>query len=198
MKSVTQRDRRKQNAYGHRSSFPPQGHYGNDENHFRYHNHGHPPWHWPQVPGWKATLRIDGWAKQLFQCPDIFGEGLSAGFGDAIESLRPAQYEPLFDSHVPGFFELEQLRSQVAVGGLSLGAEPCKLSLFHADEQRKQGQSQPAVHHGIELGQIRHGLDRAVCAPALRRSRRRCRTRSGRERWPPETRSCPANRCQST
>ena len=27
----------------------------------------------------------------------------------------------------------------------ALDAEPCKLSLFHAAEQRKQGQSQPAV-----------------------------------------------------
>src|SRR5271155_2110145 len=146
----------------------------------------------------KHSLRIDGWAKQLFQGLDVFDEGLATGFGDAIEGLRLAQHELLFDSHVSCFFELEQLRAQVTVCGLSLGAEPCKLSLFDAAEQRQQGQSQSAVNHGIELGQIRHGLDRAVCAPALRRSCRRCRTRSGRERWPRETRSCPASRCQST
>jgi hypothetical protein len=74
----------------------------------------------------RHALRIDGWAKQFFQCLDIFGEGLAAGFGDAIEGLRLAQHELLFDGHVPGFFELEQLRAQVAVCGLSLGAEPCK------------------------------------------------------------------------
>ena len=91
------------------------------------------------------ALRIDGWAKQLFQCLDVFGEGLAAGFGDAIEGLRLAQHELLFDSHVPGFFELEHLRGQVAVRRLSLGAEPCKLGLLHTSEQRKQGQAQSAV-----------------------------------------------------
>jgi hypothetical protein len=50
----------------------------------------------------------------MFQCLDVFGEGLAAGFGNAIEGLRLARYELLFDSHVPGFFELEQLRAQVA------------------------------------------------------------------------------------
>jgi hypothetical protein len=68
----------------------------------------------------------------LSQCLDAFGEGRAAGFGDAIEGLRLAQHELLFDSHVSGFFELEQLRPQVAVGRLSLGAEPAKLSLFDA------------------------------------------------------------------
>jgi hypothetical protein len=36
----------------------------------------------------KHALRIDGWAKQLFQCLDVFGKGLAAGFGDAIQGLR--------------------------------------------------------------------------------------------------------------
>ena len=31
--------------------------------------------------------QLDGWAKQLFQCPDVFGEGLAASFGDAIQGL---------------------------------------------------------------------------------------------------------------
>ena len=82
----------------------------------------------------KHALHVNGWAKQLFQCLDVFGEGLAAGFGDAIEGLRLAPHELLFDSHVPGFFELEELRAQVAVGGLRLGAEPGKLSLFDAAE----------------------------------------------------------------
>src|SRR6516165_6659104 len=149
-------------------------------------------------PSMKRGLHIDSWTEQLFQCLDVFGEGLAAGFGDAIEGLRLAQHELLFDSHVPGFFELEQLRAEIAVRCLSLGAEPCKLRLFHAAEQREQGKAQPAVNYGIELGQIRHELDRAVCAPAPRRLRRRCRTRSGRERWRPETQSCSAHRYQST
>ncbi len=61
------------------------------------------------------TLRIDGRAKQLFHCLDVFGESLAAGFRDAIEGLRLAQHELLFDGHVPGFFKLEQSRAQVAV-----------------------------------------------------------------------------------
>jgi hypothetical protein len=61
----------------------------------------------PRRPIMKRALRIDGWAKQLSQCPDVFGEGLAAGFGDAIEGLRLAQHELLFDSHVPVCFELK-------------------------------------------------------------------------------------------
>src|SRR5260370_40627651 len=82
-------------------------------------------------PIMKHALRIDGWAKQLFQCLDVFGEGLAAGFGDAIEGLRLSQHELLFVIPVPGFFGLEQLRAQVAGFGLRLCPKPCKLSLFH-------------------------------------------------------------------
>ena len=39
---------------------------------------------------------LDGWAKQLFQCLDVFGEGSAAGFGDAIQGFRLAQHELLF------------------------------------------------------------------------------------------------------
>ena len=42
------------------------------------------------------ALRIDGWAKQFFQCLDVFGKGLATGFGDSIEGLRLAQHEFLF------------------------------------------------------------------------------------------------------
>ena len=52
---------------------------------------------------------LDGWAQQLFQCLHVFGEGLAATFGNAIEGLRLAQHESLLDSHVPSFFELQQL-----------------------------------------------------------------------------------------
>jgi hypothetical protein len=99
--------------------------------------------------------------EQLFQRLDVCGESVATSFRNAIDGLRLAQHELLLDGHVPGFLELEQLGAQVAVRGLGLSAEPSKLSLFHTAEQRKQGQPQPAVNHGIELGQIRHGLNRA-------------------------------------
>ena len=47
--------------------------------------------------------------EQWSPCLDVFGEGLAAGFGDAIEGGRLAQHELLFDRHAPGFFEPEQL-----------------------------------------------------------------------------------------
>jgi hypothetical protein len=48
-------------------------------------------------PSIKNALRIDCCAKQLFQCLDVFGEGLAASFGDAVQGLRLAQHELLFD-----------------------------------------------------------------------------------------------------
>ena len=84
-------------------------------------------------------LGIASWTEQLFQCLNIFGEGLATTFREAINGLGFARYELLFDNHVPGLLELEQLGTQVAVRGLSLSAEPSKFSLFHSAEQRKQG-----------------------------------------------------------
>jgi hypothetical protein len=69
------------------------------------------------------TLRIDGGAKQSFQCLDVSGKGLSASFGQTIEGLWLAQYELPLDNYVPGFFELEQLRAPVAVGDRCAGAK---------------------------------------------------------------------------
>ena len=49
----------------------------------------------------KQALRIDSWAKQLFQRLDVFGESLATGFGEAIEGLRLAQYELFLQPRTP-------------------------------------------------------------------------------------------------
>jgi hypothetical protein len=43
----------------------------------------------PQRPIVKHNPGINGWTKQLFQCLDVFGEGLAAGFSDAMAQLTP-------------------------------------------------------------------------------------------------------------
>src|SRR5260370_12997994 len=54
-------------------------------------------------PIMKHALRIDGWAKQLFQCLDVFRDGLSAGFRDALDGLRLAQHVTRFAHPHPPF-----------------------------------------------------------------------------------------------
>ena len=87
----------------------------------------------------RTRLGIDSWTEQLFQRLDVLGESLATSFREAINGLWLARHELLLDNHVPGLLELEQLRTQVSVRGLSLRAEPSKISLFYAAEQRKQG-----------------------------------------------------------
>jgi glutamate carboxypeptidase len=54
-------------------------------------------------------------AEQLLERLYVFSERRAAGVGHAIEGLRLALDELLFDGDVAGFFKLEQLRAQVAV-----------------------------------------------------------------------------------
>jgi hypothetical protein len=72
------------------------------------------------------------------------GEGLPTAFGDAIDGLRRAQHELLFNCNLASLSQPGQLSTKVAFRGLSLGPQPCELSLFHAAQERKQGQPQPA------------------------------------------------------
>ena len=100
---------------------------------------------------------VDGCAEQLPERLHIFGQGLRGRLRHAVERLRLALHELLFDSHIAGFFQLEQLRAQVAVSGAGLCAQPGELRLFNPGKQGEQGQAQLPVNDRIELRQLRHG-----------------------------------------
>ena len=110
-------------------------------------------------------LVADGSAEQLLQRLNVLGERTSAGFGHAIESLRLALNKLLFYRNVAGFFELEKLRAEIAVRRAGLCAQPGKLRLFYAGEQREQSQAQLTVNDRVEFRQFRHGkpLAAAFC-----------------------------------
>ena len=77
-----------------------------------------------------SCLRVHGPAEQLLQRLHVFGERPAAGFGHAVEGLRLALHKLLLDRHIAGFFQLQQLRAQVAVRRAGLRAQPGKLRLL--------------------------------------------------------------------
>src|ERR1035437_3668159 len=139
----------------------------------------------PKVEG--SCLIADGLSEQLLQRLHILDERRASGFGHAVEGLRLAQDKLLFHRHVAGFFELSELRAQVAVRRAGLRAQPGKLRFLNSGKQREQGQAQLPVNHRIQLWQLRHGWP-PVYAHGLRGSSSKRRRRSGRERWQSERR----------
>jgi hypothetical protein len=65
-----------------------------------------------------------------FKCLDVFGEGLAARFGDAIEGLRLAQHELLFDTTYPASSSLSSCAPGCRLWRQSWRGA-MKLSLFH-------------------------------------------------------------------
>ena len=63
-----------------------------------------------------ADSGLDSAAEQLPQRLHVFRERRAAGIRDAVDGLRLALDELFFDSDVAGFFKLEKLRAEVAVG----------------------------------------------------------------------------------
>src|ERR1035437_7814261 len=134
-----------------------------------------------------SCLVADGLSEQLLQRLHILDERRASGFGHAVEGLRLALHKLLFDRYVAGFFELGELRAQVAVRRAGLRAQPGKLRFLNSGKQREQGQAQFPVDDRIQLRQFRHDWPPS-CAGELRQSSTSLQRRSGRERWQTERR----------
>ncbi len=61
-------------------------------------------------------LCVNRGAEQLLQSLNVFSKGLAAGLRHAIEGLRFALDELLLYRDIAGFFKLEKLRAEVAIG----------------------------------------------------------------------------------
>ena len=91
-----------------------------------------------------VSCSLNGRAQQLSKRLHIFSQRLSSSFRHAIKRLRFPLHKLLLDANIPGFFQLEKLRSQVAVRRPCLQAQPGKLRLFHAAESSESKSQAPA------------------------------------------------------